>query len=181
MPVQRNTCDDNATIKGDEVPENWKDRPNKLRQKDVEARWTKKRTKNDSGYKNRISAEWQTKFIIDGCVTAASTHDSKMFFAVLSDDEQGDRQVWADSAYRSEQAIKKLKASGYKPRINDKGSRAKSWSGRPKQVSRGYSKVRARVEHGFGTMSNEMHERHMRWIGQVRAKTWIGLRNLCIT
>ena len=74
--------------------------------------------------------------------------------------EQGDRQVWADSAYHSEQATKKLKASGYKPRINHKGSRAKSWSGRPKQVSRGYSKVRARVEHGFGTMSNEMEQNH---------------------
>ena len=124
VPVQRNTRDDNATIKGGEVPENWKDRPNKLRQKDVEARWTKKRTKNYYGYKNHISADRQTKFIINWCVTPASAHDSKMFFEVLSDDEQGDRQVWADSAYRSEQAIKKLKASGYKPRINHKGSRA---------------------------------------------------------
>ena len=102
-----------------------------------------------------------------------------MFFEVLNDDEQGDRQVWADSAYCSEQAKKKLEASGYKPRINHKGNRAKSLSGRQKQVNRAYSKVRARVENVFGTMSNEMYERHMRCIGQVRAQTWIGLRNLC--
>ena len=113
------------------------------------------------------------------CVTAASPHDSKMFIEVLSEDEQGNRQVWADSAYRSKAAIQELGALGYKPRINHKGTRTKSLSDRQKQVNRAYSKVRARVEHVFGTMSNEMHERHMRCIGMARAKTWIGLRNLC--
>ena len=53
-----------------------------------------------------------------------------------------------------------MKASGYKPRINHKGSRAKSLSGRQKQVNRAYSEVRARVEHVFGTMSNEMEQNH---------------------
>ena len=67
------------------------------------------------------------------CVTAASTHDSKMLMEVLSDDEQGDRQVWADSAYRSESAIQELTALGYKPRINHKGTRTKSLNARQKQ------------------------------------------------
>ena len=135
--------------------------------------------KNYYGYKNHISADRQTKFIAHWCVTAASTHDSKMFIEVLSEDEQGNRQVWADSAYRSESAIQELRALGYKPRINHKGTRTKSLSDRQKQVNRAYSKVRARVEHVFGAMSNEMHERHMRCIGMARATTWIGLRNLC--
>ena len=68
---------------------------------------------------------------------------------------------------------------GYKPRINHKGSRSKSLSACQKQVNRVYSKVRARVEHVFGAMSNEMHDRHMQCVGVARATTWIGLRNLC--
>ena len=179
VPVQRNSREENTKIKGGEVPEDWQAKPNKLRQKDVAARWTRKGVKNYYGYKNHISADRQTKFIAHWCVTAASTHDSKMLMEVLSDDEQGDRQVWADSAYRSEVAIQELTALGYKPRINHKGTRSKSLNARQKQVNRAYSKVRARVEHVFGAMSNEMHERHMRCIGLARATTWIGLRNLC--
>ena len=105
VPVQRNSREENTKIKGGEVPEDWEAKPNKLRQKDVAARWTRKGVKNYYGYKNHISADRQTKFIAHWCVTAASTHDSKMLMEVLSDDEQGDRQVWADSAYRSESAI----------------------------------------------------------------------------
>ena len=179
VPVQRNSREENTKIKGGEVPEDWQAKPNKLRQKDVAARWTRKGVKNYYGYKNHISADRQTKFIAHWCVTAASTHDSKMLMEVLSDDEQGDRQVWADSAYRSEVAIQELTTLGYKPRINHKGSRSKSLNARQKRVNRAYSKVRARVEHVFGAMSNEMHERHMRCIGLARATTWIGLRNLC--
>ncbi len=179
VPVQRNSREENTKIKGGEVPEDWEAKPNKLRQKDVAARWTRKGVKNYYGYKNHISADRQTKFIAHWCVTAASAHDSKMLMEVLSDDEQGDRQVWADSAYRSEVAIQELTTLGYKPRINHKGSRSKSLNARQKRVNRAYSKVRARVEHVFGAMSNEMHERHMRCIGLARATTWIGLRNLC--
>ena len=179
IPVQRNSREDNATIKAGGVPEDWQAKANKLRQKDVNARWTKKGSKNYYGYKNHITADRETKFIVDSCVTPASTHDSQMLFEVLTEDPAGDRQVWADSAYRSEEAIQQLRQSGYKPRINHKGTRAKSLSGRQKQVNCAYSKVRARVEHVFGTMRNEMPERHMRCIGLVRAQTWIGLRNLC--
>ena len=60
------------------------------------------------GYKNHITADRETKFIVDSCVTPASTHDSQMLFEVLSEDPAGDRQVWADSAYRSEEAIQQL-------------------------------------------------------------------------
>ena len=38
-PKQRNTEDEKAAIKAGEVPEAWKDKPAKLRQKDRDARW----------------------------------------------------------------------------------------------------------------------------------------------
>jgi hypothetical protein len=41
-PRQRNSRDENKCIKEGKVPEEWKENPAKLRQKDVDARWTKK-------------------------------------------------------------------------------------------------------------------------------------------
>ena len=39
---QRNSREDNATIEEGKIPEGWSEDPAKLRQKDTEARWTKK-------------------------------------------------------------------------------------------------------------------------------------------
>jgi transposase len=41
-PRQRNSREENEQIKNGEVPEQWKENPNKLRQKDVDAAWLKK-------------------------------------------------------------------------------------------------------------------------------------------
>jgi len=42
VPNQRNSRDENAAIKKGNVPEAWEDTPNKLAQKDLDARWTQK-------------------------------------------------------------------------------------------------------------------------------------------
>ena len=51
VPKQRNSRDENAAIKKGNVPEEWEDTPNKLSQKDVDARWTQK---NDISYSPSI-------------------------------------------------------------------------------------------------------------------------------
>ena len=179
VPRQRNCREDNKTVKSGEVPAAWQDNPNKLRQKDTDGRWTKKRNQTYYGYKNRILADQETKFIEEWAVTPASTHDSQLFEGLLAEQPEGDPQVWADSAYRSEDTDNALRKRGYRPRINHKATRAKSLSRRQDELNRAYSSVRCRVEHVFGSMTNEMPERHMRCIGMARARTWGGLRNLC--
>ncbi|MBU1455760.1 MAG: transposase [Proteobacteria bacterium] len=52
VPIQRNTRDENKQIKNGEQPEGWNE--NKQRQKDTDARWTRKNNKNFFGYKNHI-------------------------------------------------------------------------------------------------------------------------------
>ena len=42
-PRQLNSRDENEKIKNGEIPEKWKKNPHKMAQKDVDARWTKKR------------------------------------------------------------------------------------------------------------------------------------------
>ena len=56
-PRQRNTREENETIKSGEVPKEWKENTpkakHKLAQKDTDARWTKKNNEKHYGYKNQ--------------------------------------------------------------------------------------------------------------------------------
>ena len=68
-PRQRNTREEKETIKSGETPRHWKGNPNKLAQKDIDARWTLKRgRKKESmsqlmvsafGYKSHINIDKQ--------------------------------------------------------------------------------------------------------------------------
>ena len=50
-PKQHNSREDNETLKEGETPEDWKSKPAKNRQKDKDARWTKKHERSYFGYK----------------------------------------------------------------------------------------------------------------------------------
>lgn len=62
-PRQRNTREENETIKSGETPAAWQAEPAKLAQKDVDARWTKKHGKSFYGYKNHVGIDRQNKLI----------------------------------------------------------------------------------------------------------------------
>ena len=48
--------------KGGRTPAGWEDKPAKRRQKDVEARWTKKHGKSHYGYKNHVNVDRRTSW-----------------------------------------------------------------------------------------------------------------------
>ena len=179
VPRQRNSREDNATVKSGEMPKEWKGQPHKLRQKDTDARWTKKRGQSCYGYKNHVSVDRDTELIDRYEVTESSRRDSQVFGQFLSDSPAGDAQVWADSAYRSQDEVEELCKRGFKRRINYKGTSSKELTKRQADLNRAYSKVRSRVEHMFGAMRMEMPEHRMRCSGRKRANAWVGLRNLC--
>ena len=66
-PRQRNTREENAKIKAGEVPEDWQKPENihKLRQKDTDARWTKKNNETHFGFKDHIKVDADSKLIVD--------------------------------------------------------------------------------------------------------------------
>ncbi|MFO0507439.1 MAG: transposase [bacterium] len=74
-PRQRNSREENEQIKAGEVPEDWKENLNKLRQKDVDAAQLKKNGETFYGHKDHIKADIKTKLITDYEVTSASVHD----------------------------------------------------------------------------------------------------------
>lgn len=177
VPRQRNSREENKTIKEGKIPEEWKaeSEKKKLSQKDTEARWTKKNNINYYGYKNHIKADVESKLIDDYTVTAANVHDSQTLETLLTEEDAG-QDLYADAAYvGQEETIEKVKMVNL---IHEKGYKNKPLTEEQKESNRGKSKYRARIEHIFGFVENSMNGAEMRCIGQARAKVVIGITNL---
>jgi IS5 family transposase len=177
VPRQHNSRDENDQVKAGTTPEDWKKRPSKNRQKDKDARWTKKHGRSLFGYKNHVNADARHKLIRDYTVSDASEHDSQKLDELLSRGNTS-RDVYADSAYRSAEIERKLKAWGFRSRIHKRGRRNRPLSDAETEANSRKSKVRARIEHVFGAQENAPGGRLVRTIGIVRAKIKIGLQNL---
>jgi transposase, IS5 family len=176
VPRQRNSREENEAVKAGETPEAWEKNPAKNRQKDKDARWTKKHGKSFFGYKNHVNADARHKLIRQYDVTDASVHDSRTFDGLLNQANTSE-DVYADSAYRSAETEVKLRARGLRSRIHQRASRNHALSKAQENANRQKSKVRARVEHVFGAQQNSPGGRLVRTIGIVRAKAKIGLQN----
>ena len=97
-PKQQNNRDENQKIKQGQGNELWNDTPNKKRQKDIDACWTKKRNQHYYGYKNHTKIDSDSKLIETYNVTPASTRDSQALDELLKDTDKG-QKLYADSAY----------------------------------------------------------------------------------
>lgn len=175
VPKQRNSREENEQIKAGVVPADWQQ--NKKRQKDTDARWTKKNGKSYYGYKNHIAVDVKHKLIRGYAVTDAAVHDSNVFEQLL-DKTNTSRDVWADSAYRSERKLGYLAEEGYREHIQRKGCRNRKLTERELSGNRTRAKVRSRVEHIFGVQAQRAGNLVLRTIGIARARAKIGLRNL---
>ena len=169
-PRQRNSRDENNQIKNGETPEEWKEKPHKLAQKDTDARWTKKNNETHFGYKDHVKVDADSKIITDYETTPANVHDSNEFTDFLDKDDQ---VVYADSAY-----VGKEIPDHVENRVCEKGYRNNPLTEEQKQHNREKSKIRCRIEHVFGFMTVSMHGLTIRSIGLERAKFQIGLTNL---
>jgi len=163
--------------KAGKTPPAWKKDPSKNRQKDKDARWTKKHGKSFFGYKNHVNADARHKLIRDYDVTDASVHDSQKLDGLLNNANTS-QDVYADSAYRSAETEAKLNARGFRSRIHSRASRNHRLSDAQVEANRKKSKVRVRIEHVFGAQENAPGGRIIRTIGAVRARAKIGLQNL---
>ena len=173
VPKQRNSREENERIKAGGIPD-WPE--NKKRRKDTDARWTKKNGKSYYGYKNHVAVDVKHKIVRAFEVTAASVHDSQVFEGLLT--ENTSKDVWADSAYRSEEHLKRLKALRYREHIQRKGCRNRPLTPWEQTGNRARSRTRSRIEHVFGVQAQRAGNLLLRTIGIARARVKIGLRNL---
>ncbi|MBU6145203.1 MAG: transposase [Paenibacillaceae bacterium] len=129
----------------------WKENPNKLRQKDGDARWTKKNGATYYGYKNHVVVDQKSKLITTYTVTDASVHDSQPLVEMLS---EKDRVLYAYCAYVGEQLHEKVQkeCKGINIQVYETGYRNKPLTAEAKASNGEKCRVRARVEHVFGQM-----------------------------
>ena len=134
-PKQRNTIEEKQAIKDGRIPDDWKDKPAKLAQKDRDARWTVKYTKAKPredgslpavdlaipafGYKNHVSIDRGFGLIRNWTATHAAAHDGARLEEVL-DQANTASDVWADTAYRSAKNEAMLMRHGFVSRIHRK-------------------------------------------------------------
>jgi transposase, IS5 family len=176
VPKQRNTRDENDAIKAGEAPKAWEKKPTKLRQKDIDARWTVKNEQSFYGYKNHINTDKAHKLARRHHVTEASLHDTNAFDDVFDADNTS-KDIHADSACRSKEREEELKAQGYRSHIHHKAARGHPLSEAKQRVNTRRSRTRARVERIFGRQS-QMGGKLARSIGILRARANIGMKNL---
>lgn len=174
VPRQRNTREENKTIKEGSIPADWSEK--KIAHKDVEARWTTKNADDYFGDKNHVNGDRKHKLIRRYSVTDASVHDSQAMDNVLGKTLGND--VWADSAYRSEAQEARLSEGGLVSNVHDRAYRGKPLTDAQQTAHTERSRVRARAEHVFGHIANSMNGCYVRTIGIARAQAKIGMECL---
>ena len=172
VPRQRNTKEENKEIKEGKIPLEW--RAEKKRQKDTDARWTKKNKKVYYGYKNHIKIDKKSKIITKYRVTSAEVHDSQELKNLI--EAKKDKRLYGDSAHAGEE-VQKCIPNHVLNRIHEKGYRNRPLTKTQKRNNTAKSRIRARVEHVFAAMK-QFGGRTIRTIGKTRAEIQIGLLNL---
>lgn len=178
VPKQRNNREENAQIKAGKVPEAWQSRPNKLAQKDTDAKWTKKNNETYYGYKNHIKIDQKSKLILQYVVTDAAVHDSQVLSSLLDKKEDSNQALYADSAYTGENQEKAIAVAEMSNKVCEKGYRNHPLTQEQKANNTEKSRTRCRVEHVFGFMENSMQTMSSEVIGIKRNVALIGLMNL---
>jgi IS5 family transposase len=192
-PRQRNTDGEKQAIQAGRVPEDWKAKPAKLRQKDRDARWTVKFTKAKPkedgslppvdlaipvfGYQNHIAIDRGFGFIRKWSATDAAAYEGRRLREGLLDKSNTASGVWADTAYRSATNEEFMSKNGFVSHIHRKKPKGRAMAETTRRANNAKSKIRARVEHVFAEQKDRM-DLFIRTIGIGRATMKIGLANL---
>lgn len=165
VPKQSMNKEEKAIVAQDAMPADWK--PATRRQKDTDARWTKKHGKSYFGYKLSANADKRYKLIRKIKISTASEHDTLHFEQVL-DPANTSRDVYADKGYVDGGREARLRGQGWRMHIQRKSNKGKPLSEAQERRNRRIASPRARVEHVFAGLA-QMGGKVMRSIGLARA------------
>lgn len=165
VPRQSLGKEEKAIVAQDAMPADWK--PAKRRQKDTDARWTKKHGKSYFGYKLSANADKRYKLIRKIKISTASEHDTLHFEEVL-DPANTSLDIYADKGYVDSGRETRLRGLGWRMHIQRKGHKGKPLSEAQERRNRRIASPRARVEHVFAGLA-QMGGKVMRSIGLARA------------
>jgi IS5 family transposase len=177
VPKQRNSKSDNESIKAGNIPDKFKENPNKLAQKDTDARWTKKNNVSYFGYKNHVKADAKSKIITKYKVTDASEHDSQALENLL-DTKDENQNLYADAAYVGAIQEATISKKNMTNQVCDRAFRNKPLTEEQEKTNTEKSRTRSRVEHIFGFMENSMNGMYFHQVTLKRITAVVGLMNL---
>jgi IS5 family transposase len=189
-PKQRNTQDEKKAIKEGRIPEDWKNRPAKLAQKDRDARWTVKFTKAKPkedgsmppldlaiptfGYQNHVSIDCGFGFIRKWAATDAAAYEIAR--GAARQDQYGRQGLCGYGLSLGEERSVHEK-NGFVSHVHRKKPKGRAMPETMRRANAAKSKTRSRVEHVFAAQKDRMHL-FIRTIGINRATTKIGMANL---
>jgi IS5 family transposase len=192
-PRQRNTDGEKKAMKEGRVPDEWKEKLAKLRQKDRDARWTVKFTKAKPradgasppvdlaipvfGYQNHVSIDRGFGFIRKWSATDAATYEGRQLREGLLDKTNTASGVWADTAYRSAANEAFIEKNGFVSHVHRKKPKGRPMAEVIRRANAAKSRIRCKVEHVFAAQKDRMGL-FIRTIGIARATMKIGLANL---
>ncbi len=192
-PKQRNTGEEKKAIKDGRIPEAWKAKPAKLRQKDRDARWTVKFSKAKArpdgtvppvdiaiptfGCQNHVSIDREHGLIRRWDATDAAAYEGARLREGLLDKTNTASAVWADTAYRSKANEAFLERNGFVSRIHRKKPPRRPMPETMRRANALKSKVRSGVEPVFAVQKDKM-DLFIRTVGIARARLKIGMANL---
>lgn len=107
--------------------------------------------------------------------TAGNVHDSNVFETLLTGQE---KEVYADSAYKSQAHDHMLKDKGVRNRVLERAYRNKPLTAKQKSANRMNSGVRSIVERVFGVLKLHYGLGQARYLGLSRNKARFGLMSL---
>ena len=163
-PRQRNTEEENKAISERRVPEEWKDKPAKLRHKDRDARWTVKFTKAKPredgstpldltipvfGYQNHISIDCEFGLIRRWSATDAAAYEGARLREGLLDTTTTASPISADTAYRSKANEEFMEKNGFVSRVHRKKPKGRVMPEATRRANNAKSKIRSRVMRMF--------------------------------
>lgn len=168
--IQRNTAAENKAIKARNGATLWTNQPAKRRQKDIDARWTKKGGKSYFGYKMHTKIAVASKLILQIHTTPANVHDSQIVAPLLNKELDADKNLYADSAYVGDEQQNIMRAFKMIPKICERAYRNKPLTDQQKASNHSKASKRCRIEHVFGFIENSLNGAHLRTVGFKRAE-----------
>jgi transposase, IS5 family len=118
--------------------------------KDPDARWLKKGRKSYFGYKGFMVVDQEEGYIDQVHVTPAHVSETRELEKII--EKRQDRRLYGDKGYASKSNKELLKRHGIKNGLMEKARKNSPLTHWQKVFNRGISKVRYRVEQGFGTL-----------------------------
>lgn len=171
-PKQQLSSEQKERARDGEMDPEWNE--SQRRQRDIEARWTKKHGHSFFGYKGHINVDRRYGFIRKLKTTPANADDGQQLQELIDRGNTAD-VLAADRGYDSAANRKLLRSQGLRDEIARRSAPNKPMSRRGEKRNKRINKVRAPVEHPFAWLE-KMGAKTVRTIGLARAELGIAMQ-----